>query len=149
MAFEKLQLGKLFAVLFSRGIGYLVLTVILLVKKSQLGPGDFAAIGHDLVLAAFIVSPILAAVGQIQARRIAASLDIKGNILPVYLVSLIAFLCLLSGGFSELAFDNWPIGLRSLVLSIGFLLSHALVSWLVLWTLCFNIGNSFEFTRGV
>jgi hypothetical protein len=134
VALNRARITNLLSVVLSRGAGYAVLTSILLMKKLQISSAAFVTIGHDLVLAALLLGPLLSAVSQIQARRIVVSHDIKKNIKPVYFVSAIAMLFLLASqaGLSPPSQSDYSI--RTIIISCGFMLVHGMLGWLILWT---------------
>jgi hypothetical protein len=134
MALDRARIANLLSVVLSRGAGYAVLTSVLLIKKLQISSAAFVTIGHDLVLAALILGPVLSAIGQIQARRIVVSRDIRKNIKPVYFVSAAALAFLLAGQLGSLPESLWGYSLRTIVISCGFMLVHGTLGWLILWT---------------
>jgi hypothetical protein len=134
MLFDKARLANLISVIFSRGAGYAVLTSILLIKKWQISSAAFVTIGHDMVLAALILGPILSTIGQIQARRLVVSRDIKKNIKPIYFVSLAALVLFLMGALGSVSLTLWGFPIRTIIISCGFMLVHGMLGWLILWT---------------
>ena len=132
---ERHKFAYFLTVVFSRGVSYAVLAVILFIKREQLTSAGFANLGHDLALASLFVGPAMSVIGQIQARRIMASMNIRANIFPVFLLLMTALLLLSVVWSSEPAWRLMNLDLRPIIITGGFLLSYGLVGMIVLWVL--------------